>query len=78
MPVPTTPLTKRLASWMLLHEQPEPLPLTHPIQDDVAAAWDEIERLRAALQCVAAYHDAFPDALSSFERERVDAALKPA
>lgn len=45
MPKSTTPLTKRLARWMLAHEQPVPLALEHPAQQDLAEAADEIERL---------------------------------
>jgi hypothetical protein len=42
---PTTTLTRRLMKWMLLSEQPAPLSLDHPVQQDIAAAADEIERL---------------------------------
>lgn len=50
MVTPTTDLTKRLARWMLPSEQPAALDIDHPAQEDIAAACDEIERLRTALK----------------------------
>jgi hypothetical protein len=49
MPIPQNAIAKRLVRWMLPQEQPAPLSLEHPVQEDLAAAADEIERLRALL-----------------------------
>jgi hypothetical protein len=46
MPIPTTPLTKRLMRW-LSHRQPAPLDLDHPAMIDIAEAIDELEMLYA-------------------------------
>lgn len=48
MPILTTDLGKRLVRWQLSHTAPAPLSLDHPVQIDLAAAVDEIERLSAA------------------------------
>lgn len=42
-------IRERLARWQLTHTAPAPLSIDHPVQDDIAAAADEIERLRALL-----------------------------
>ena len=47
--MPKTELGKRLARWQLSHTAPAPLSIEHPVQADLAAAADEIERLSAAL-----------------------------
>lgn len=49
MPVPTTDLGKRLVRWQLSSTAPAPLNLDHPVQVDLAAAADEIERLHRLL-----------------------------
>ena len=46
--LPETP--ERLSRWMLLHEQPERLPLEHEAQIDIAWAADEIAKLKEALK----------------------------
>ena len=46
--LPETP--ERLSRWMLMHEQPERLPLEHEAQIDIAWAADEIAKLRSALK----------------------------
>lgn len=45
MPIPTTDIGKRLMRWQLAHTAPAPLSIDHPVQVDLAAAADEIERL---------------------------------
>lgn len=49
MPTPTTELGKRLTRWQLAHTAPAPLSIDHPVQVDLAAAIDEIERLHAKI-----------------------------
>ena len=48
MPILNTLLEKRLGRWMLFSEQPAPLSLEHPAQQDIADAIDEIQKLTAA------------------------------
>jgi hypothetical protein len=45
MPTFTNEIAKRCARWILLETSPAPLPMLHPVRDDMAAAADEIERL---------------------------------
>lgn len=45
MPVFKNPIAQRCARWILLATSPAPLPMLHPVRDDMAAAADEIERL---------------------------------
>ena len=52
-------ITDRLRRWLRLDQQPSPLPLDHPAQDDLSAAADHIrdlgaenERLRSALNLI--------------------------
>ena len=49
MPILQTEMAKRLVRWQLSHTAPAPLALEHPVQEDLAAAADEIERLENAL-----------------------------
>ena len=49
MPILKTEMAKRLTRWMLPHTAPAPLQLEHPVQEVLAAAADEIERLDAQL-----------------------------
>lgn len=49
MPTPTTEIGMRLVRWQLAHTAPAPLCISHPVQADLAAAADEIERLNALL-----------------------------
>lgn len=53
MPILKTEMAKRLVRWMLPHEQPAPLALEHPVQEDIAAAADEIERLTSERDALA-------------------------
>lgn len=45
MPVLKTNLGRRLSRWQLAHTAPAPLSIDHPVQEDLAAAIDMIERL---------------------------------
>jgi hypothetical protein len=49
MPILKNEVSKRLMRWMLPHTAPAPLSLDHPVQVDLAAAGDEIERFHTAL-----------------------------
>lgn len=51
-------MAKRLMRWQLSHEAPAPLALEHPVQEDLAAAADEIERLSAPLDRTIPGHEA--------------------
>ncbi len=42
----TNEIAKRCARWILLETSPAPLPMLHPVRDDMAAAADEIDRLQ--------------------------------
>lgn len=45
---------QRLTRWMLRHEQPEPLDLDHPAQEDIAWAADKILWLTAEVKALKA------------------------
>lgn len=52
--------------------------LSDPLSEADARLISAAPDMISALHCIAMYHDAFPDALSSYERNRVDLAIAKA
>lgn len=57
MPILKNETSKRLMRWMLPHTAPALLSLEHPVQEDLAAGADEIERLTGVLETILMMHD---------------------